>query len=87
VLEGKGVADRSARQAAFSGEPLPAPLDDYLKKVRDDSHQVTDDDFARLRAAGFSEDEIFELTIAAAVGAAERGLQAGLAVLRESGGS
>jgi hypothetical protein len=77
----------AARRAAFSGQPLPEPLDQYLRKVRGASYQLTDADVERLRAAGVAEDAIFELTIAAALGAAERGLRAGLAALGETDGS
>ena len=39
----------------------------YLAKVRDCAYTVTDADVQALRAAGVSEDEIFEQTVAAAV--------------------
>ena len=39
----------------------------YLDKVRSGAYTVTDDDVEALRAAGLSEDEIFEQTVAAAV--------------------
>jgi alkylhydroperoxidase family enzyme len=42
-----------------------------------------DANIAELRAAGLSEDEIFEITIAAALGAACRCLDAGMRALRE----
>ena len=42
---------------------------------------MTDGDVDGLRAAGYSEDEIFELTVAAAYGAARKRLDAGLAAM------
>ncbi len=39
----------------------------YLEKVRDRAYAVTDGDIETLRAAGFSEDEIFEQTVAVAI--------------------
>jgi alkylhydroperoxidase family enzyme len=42
-------------------------MDDYLSKVRDRAYAVVDGDVAALRAAGFSEDEIFEQTVAVAI--------------------
>jgi alkylhydroperoxidase family enzyme len=39
----------------------------YLEKVRDRAYAVTDEDVQALKAAGVSEDEIFEQTVAAAV--------------------
>jgi hypothetical protein len=86
VLEGEGTTDVAARRAAFSGQPLQEPLDQYLRKVRSDSWQLTDADVQRLRSAGMAEDAIFELTIATAIGAAEQGLQAGLLALGETAG-
>jgi alkylhydroperoxidase family enzyme len=46
--------------------------------------QVTDADFAAARAAGFSEDELFELVICAAVGQSARLYDAGLAALADA---
>jgi alkylhydroperoxidase family enzyme len=57
----------------------------YAAKVRDESYRVTDADVAKLRTAGVSEDEIFEVTVAAALGAACRCLDAGMRALREEG--
>jgi len=45
---------------------------------------VTDADIEGLLRAGFSEDEIFEVTASAALGAALARLERGLAVLEES---
>ena len=49
--------------------PAPPEFAEYLEKVRLHAYKVTDDDVARLKAAGFSEDEIFEQTVSAAVAA------------------
>jgi hypothetical protein len=87
VLQGTGTTDTATRRAAFSGRPLEEQLDQYLRKVRGASYQLTDADIQRLRSAGVAEDAIFELTIAAALGAAARGLQAGLLALGEAAGS
>lgn len=43
-------------------------LGDYLAKVRARAYTVTDADVEALKAAGLSEDEIFEQTVAAAIG-------------------
>ncbi|WP_020672492.1 hypothetical protein [Amycolatopsis nigrescens] len=51
---------------------VPGPWRSYAATVRDASYTVTDADIARLIAAGHTEDEIFEVTAAAAVGAALR---------------
>ena len=82
VLESPAHTEPATRAAAAGGDPLPEPLGSYLAKVRDRSWRIDDDDVAGLRAAGLTEDEIFELTVAAALGAATRSLDAGLRALR-----
>ncbi|RSN39160.1 hypothetical protein DMC64_39185 [Amycolatopsis sp. WAC 04197] len=77
VLESPAATDKSIRTAALTGERLPGPLHSYAANVRDASHRITDADVQQLKAAGYSEDEIFEVTVAAAVGAALRGFDAG----------
>jgi alkylhydroperoxidase family enzyme len=70
------------REAARPGRPAPEPLLQYLEKVRLHAYKVTDLDVEELKEAGFSEDEIFEHTVSAAVAAGLERLDAGLAVLR-----
>ncbi|MCV7434143.1 carboxymuconolactone decarboxylase family protein [Mycolicibacterium bacteremicum] len=70
VLEAPAVTGPALRTAAVTGEGLPTEWSDYGGKVRNTSYAIDDDDVGRLRAAGHSEDEIFEVTVAAAVGAA-----------------
>jgi alkylhydroperoxidase family enzyme len=53
-----------------------------LEKVRLHAYKVTDRDVDELKAAGFTEDEIFEHTVSAAVGAGLERIDAGLATLR-----
>lgn len=48
--------------------------------VRDASYKITATDIDRLTAAGYTEDQIFEVTVAAAVGAALRCFDAGLSL-------
>jgi alkylhydroperoxidase family enzyme len=45
----------------------PAEMDAYLQKVHRHAYRVTDADVAALKAAGCSEDAIFEQTVAAAI--------------------
>ena len=63
------------------GPPLPPAFDAYLEKVRDGAFRVTDEDVRELVDAGFSEDEIFEHTVATAVAAGLDRLDAGLRTL------
>jgi alkylhydroperoxidase family enzyme len=67
--------------AAAVAPPGPA-LAAYLEKVRGSAYTVTDADVAALLAAGCSEDEMFEQTVAVAVAEGLRRLDAGLGVVR-----
>jgi alkylhydroperoxidase family enzyme len=61
--------------------PAPPALVPYLEKVRSRAYTVTDADVAALVAAGLSEEEIFEHTVAVAVAEGLRRLDAGLGVI------
>jgi hypothetical protein len=74
------------RSAAASGGPLPEPWESYAASVRDHAYRVTGTDGERLKAAGHSEDEIFEVTVSAAVGAALVSLDAGTRAVRGAPG-
>jgi alkylhydroperoxidase family enzyme len=60
-------AIEALRVAARPDRPVPAVMQPYVEKVRSGAYRVTDGDVNELRAAGFSEDEIFEQTVSAAV--------------------
>lgn len=80
VLESEAMTGPAPRHTAAAGDDLPAPLGAYLAKVREASFRISDADFADLRPVGYGEEEIFELTVAAAaVGAALRRRHAGMA--------
>lgn len=82
VFDSDAVTDRATRAVAATGGELPDPLGSYLSKVREASYRITDGDVDALHAAGHSDEEIFELTVAAALGAALRSRDAGLRALR-----
>ena len=84
ILNGEGRASPEQRARAFGNAGLAPPLDGLLGKVATRPAQVTDADFAAARAAGFSEDELFELVICAAVGQSARLYDAGLAALADA---
>lgn len=48
---------------------LPEEIRPYIDKVTRQAYKVTDRDVDHLKAAGYSEDQLFELTISAALGA------------------
>ena len=53
----------------------------YVDVVRKHADRITDEDVERLRDAGLDDDAIFEMTVAAALGAAAERLRAGLSLL------
>ena len=59
----------------------PPEFASYLEKVRLHAYKVTDGDVQALKDAGYSEDEIFEHTVSAAVAAGLERLEAGLGAL------
>ena len=62
--------------------PQPDPaMASYLENVRTAAHRIVDEDVEALKASGCSEDEIFEQTVAAAVGEGLRRLEAGMRAL------
>jgi hypothetical protein len=87
VLTGEGKASKEQRARAFSNDGLAPPLDTLIGKVAGSPAQVTDADFAAAKAAGFSEDQLFELVICAAVGQSARLYESGLAALAGATGS
>lgn len=54
----------------------------YVDKVALHAYKVTDEDVQALRSAGHTEDEIFEITVATAVGASLGRARAGLRALK-----
>lgn len=81
ILEGSGYASRGQRSAAFDNAGLEGPVSTVIDKVAKWSYKVTDEDIAAAKAAGLSEDQIFELVVCAAVGQATRQYDAALAAL------
>jgi alkylhydroperoxidase family enzyme len=69
------------REAAEPEREPAAEMHSYLEKVRRHAYKVTDGDVEELKEAGFSEDEIFEQTVSAAVAAGLERLEAGLRAL------
>jgi alkylhydroperoxidase family enzyme len=69
------------RTASRPERPAPPEFGSYLEKVRLHAYKVTDRDVQELKDAGFSEDQIFEHTVSAAVAAGLARLEAGLGAL------
>lgn len=81
IVDGDGRAPRSQRKGAFENFGLEGPLAAFADKVATRARDVTDADFDGLRAAGLSEDQIFEIAICSAVGQATRQYQRALRAL------
>ena len=56
------------RATVAGAPPAPAAMATYLAKVHERAYTVVDADVEALKAEGFTEDEIFEQTVAAAIG-------------------
>ncbi|MCI0570862.1 MAG: hypothetical protein L0Y66_08930 [Myxococcaceae bacterium] len=82
VLESAGATAPELRRAAASREAhLPQELAGFIGKVHALAYKVTEEDVQALRAAGYSEDALFELTVSAALGAGLERLDAALAAV------
>ena len=81
VLRRPATTVPALRLAAAIGDPLPEPWQAYAAAVRDASYTITDSDIDKLLAAGPTEDQVFEVTVAAAVGAALDSFDAGMSAL------
>src|SRR5215510_1503391 len=90
VLSAPGATPESVRRAVLERaqetlggkDGVPADLSRYADLVAKHAYKVTDGDVAALQRGGQSDDAIFEVTVAAAVGAAMHRLQRGMAALR-----
>ena len=90
VVTAPGDAPESLRRAVLeraqgsSGgtDGVPQALAQYVDTVAHHAYKVTDADVAALQRSGQSDDTIFEVTVAAAVGAAMHRLSRGMMALR-----
>jgi len=83
VLETPGATAVPMRRRAHAAQTDTEVFGTYLAKVRRHAYRVVDADIQELRAAGLSDDAIFELTVAAALGEARGRLDTGLALLQD----
>ena len=87
VVNTPGDAPPELRQAVLdramgARDGVPPELRPYVDTVVRHAYRVTDGDVTALQQAGNSDDALFEVTVAAAVGAAVHRLDRGLAALR-----
>ncbi|MBV1852284.1 hypothetical protein [Catellatospora tritici] len=83
VLDGPGSTPARVRQAVAAAklDEISQELREYVSTLREHAWRSTDEQVRELLAAGWSEDQVYELTIAVAVGAGQRRVDAGLAAL------
>jgi alkylhydroperoxidase family enzyme len=86
VLEGEGRATREIRRRAFDNVGLAEPVRAFVDNVANHATTVTDADIATLKAAGLSEDQVYEIVVCAAIGQATRQYQKGLSALSAATG-
>ncbi len=90
---GNGDSDPELRQQVYekvsdqvlTGDttPITAPaLNSYVDKLSKHAYKILDRDFEALQAEGYSEDELFELTIVAATAAGVTRFEKGLSILQ-----
>ncbi|HEY6911924.1 MAG TPA: hypothetical protein VI356_21280 [Myxococcales bacterium] len=85
TLEEPAASTPEQRSAAASGSGLPEPIAGYVRKVHEAAWKVTDEDVGALLAGGLSEDQVYELTLSAALGAGLARFEAGMRALRGGG--
>jgi alkylhydroperoxidase family enzyme len=81
VLEGPGKTSRTDRRAAFENRGVAVQLCQLVDKVARNPQRMSDEDIATARQSGFSEDQIFEIVVCAAIGQANRQYDAAKASL------
>ena len=86
VLGSDGKAPPELRRAAFDNAGLAEPMRTLIEKVACHADRVTDEDVTAVRAAGLSEDQIFEIVVCAAIGQATRQHDNALAALAGASG-
>ena len=69
------------RAVVASMPPAPEAMNAYLGKVREHAYKVTDADVEALKAAGLTEDAIFEQTVATAIAQGLRRLDKAMDVI------
>ncbi len=81
-LSQPGRLDPALRRAAATGGDLPPPLAEWVDKVARHAWRCTDADVKHLKESGFDEDQIYEVTVAAALGAAAMRMERSLQLVR-----
>jgi alkylhydroperoxidase family enzyme len=81
ILEGDGRSSAADRKAAFANDGVPDAARALVEKVSKQAAKISDADVAAVKAAGLTEDQIFELVVCAAVGQSTRQYETAMAAL------
>ena len=82
VVAGPGSLAPGIRQAITERTYNSSPLGAFAQKVAEQAFQVNDEDIHELHRAHYSDDQIFEAAVSAALGAGLYRLECVLAILR-----
>ena len=82
VLRSAGTVPADLRRAIAAGQP-PAELAPLIEKIRSRAHTVSDQDVEALKHR-YTEDQLFEIIVAAALGAADERRSAARRVLEDA---
>ncbi|MEO8679852.1 MAG: hypothetical protein ABI665_12440 [Vicinamibacterales bacterium] len=82
LFESTGSTPKPLRRAVAAGSP-PPELSELVRKIRSRAYTVTDDDLEILKSS-YSEDQLFEIVVAAAFGAATDRLTAAARALEDA---
>lgn len=83
MFESPGQTDPALRRAAAEAAGVPAELQSLVDKIHHHAYKVTDEDLSSLRAT-YTDDEMFEIVVSAALGASQQRLFVGLAALEQA---
>jgi hypothetical protein len=83
VLCGPGKAPSSVREAVAALKDVPDELRELVEKIEKHAYAVTDEDVDKLKTK-YTDDQLFEIVVATAIGASRRRLEAGMRALEEA---
>lgn len=83
VLDGPGETTPALRHAAADGVGLPPDLEPLVARIHAHAYRVTDEEMAAAQRT-WGDDRLFEVVVAAALGASRRRLMAGLRALEDA---
>lgn len=86
VLDGPGSTPSRVRHVVAHAklDEISHELRGYVDTMREHAWRSTDEQVRELLTVGWSEDQVYELTVAVALGAGQRRLDAGLAAITKA---